>query len=91
MALLGEGRAALFYPKPTLVLPGDRRNPFFDPEIRTLDQIQIVLSNLGVDYLLISTSWGWPANANLGLIRDYQQVKRNSLVFESEGWKVYEI
>lgn len=91
LALIGEGRAALFYPKPTLVLPGDRRNPFFDPKIRTLDQIQIALSNLGVDYLLISTSWGWPANANLGLIRDYQQVKRSSLVFKSEGWEVYEI
>lgn len=91
LALLGEGRAALFYPKSTLVLPGDRRNPFFDPEIRTLDQIQIALSNLGVNYLLISTSWGWPTNANLGLIRGYQQANRGSLVFTSEGWEVYEV
>ena len=91
LALLGEGRAALFYPKSTLVLPGDRRNPFFDPEIRTLDEIQIALSDLGVDYLLISTSWGWPANANLGLIEGYQQAKRGSLVFTSEGWEVYEV
>jgi len=46
---------------------------------------------LGVDYLLISTSWGWPANANLGLIEGYQQAKRGSLVFTSEGWEVYEV
>jgi hypothetical protein len=91
LALLGEGRAGLFYPKPTLVLPNDRRNPFFNPEILRFDQVQKILINLEIDYLLISTSWGWPANANLDLINEYQQTNQNSLVFVSENWKVYKI
>ncbi len=91
LALLGEGRAALFYPKPTLVLPGDRRNPFFDPSTLNVADIQRKLNTLDVDYLLISTSWGWPDNANLNLIEDFRQKNRGSLVFTSEGWEIYEI
>jgi hypothetical protein len=91
LALFGEGRAGLFYPKPTLVLPNDRRNPFFNPEVFSLDQIQKTFINLEIDYLLISTSWGWPTNANLELINEYQRANKDSLVFTSEGWAVYEI
>jgi hypothetical protein len=91
LALLGEGRAALFYPKPTLVLPGDRRNPFFDPSTLNVADIQRKLNTLEVDYLLISTSWGWPDNARLNLIEDFRQKNRGSLVFTTEGWEIYEI
>jgi hypothetical protein len=91
LALLGEGRAALFYPKPTLVLPGDRRNPFFDPNVVTVSAIRSRLHSLDVDYLLISTLWGWPKNANLALLEDFKRVSYDSLVFTSEGWEVYEI
>jgi hypothetical protein len=91
LALLGEGRAGLFYPKPTLVLPGDRRNPFFDPRVLTVSDIQSRLNNFDIDYLLISTVWGWPKNANLNLIEDFKKKNQDSLVFASEGWEVYEI
>lgn len=91
LALLGEGRAALFYPKPTLVLPGDRRNPFFDPNVISVSAIRSRLHYLDVDYLLISTSWGWPTNANLAIIEDFKRLSYESLVFTSEGWEVYEI
>jgi hypothetical protein len=91
LAILGEGRAALFYPKPTLVLPGDRRNPFFDPNVVTVSAIRNRLYDFDVDYLLIATSWGWPKNANVNLIEDFRKLSQESLVFTSEGWEVYEI
>ena len=91
LAILGEGRASLFFPHSTLVFPNDRRNPFCNPGYISASEVSLNLKKLDLDFLLISSSWGWPKNMNINVLEDFRKLNRDSLVFQAEGWEVYEL
>ena len=77
--LLGEGRAAAFWPINVKVYAADRRNPFANPSIHTAASVMRELQLTGCDLIIIASDWGFLPNVNQNLISDFEQQYRSQL------------
>ena len=91
IALFGEGRAALFFPRDVVVYPNDRRNPFATHANLTHDDPINEIKSSGVDVIVISSVWGWPQSINSKKMIKFKQENKNLLIFSIEGWDIYGI
>ncbi len=89
--LMGEGRAAAFYPNSVHVLPADRRNPFSDPSVINSAGVLSKLKSFDDDLLIIASDWGWAQNIDVKLLEDFLSKHKGSIVFTTSGWRVYDI
>ena len=89
--LLGEGRAAAFWPMNVKVYAADRRNPFANPSINTPSRAMSELQLTGSDLFIIASDWGFLPNVNQDLISDFERQYNSRLLFVQPGWTIYDL
>ena len=89
--LMGEGRAALFWPMNVSVYAADRRNPFANPSINTPETAMRELKLTKSDLFILASGWGFSSNVNLKLISSFEQKYNSQLIYKQPGWSIYDI
>ena len=89
VCLIGDSRAMLFWPSKILFLQANRINPFSDPKIGSNEQVISRLKQIGCEYLVLTTEWGFPKNVSLTKIGVF--VGAMNEVIENEFYSVYDV